>query len=130
VSSPLHFVRSWALPAILVGLFSAATAVAYYGIRGGGASAETAVAGTSIAEMVGPVDLPRAEPLAPAGPHREQFQTSCTICHSTRLIFTQPHFSETQWGGVVRKMVAVYGAPLAPDQEKEVVKYLTTVRGK
>ena len=45
------------------------------------------------------------------GPHRDEFQTSCLICHSARLPFGQPPFGREKWAEIVHKMVAVYGAP-------------------
>jgi hypothetical protein len=75
------------------------------------------------------IDLPHQEFPVPPGPHRERFLLSCTICHSPRLVFTQPLFPETKWKEVVHKMVAVYGAPFTPDDESQIVNYLTTVHG-
>jgi hypothetical protein len=65
----------------------------------------------------------------PDGPNREQFIALCRLCHSTRLILTQPRFPEKKWAEVVHKMVAVYGAPLLPEEEQSVVAYLTAVLG-
>ncbi len=74
--------------------------------------------------------LPNDPPDLPLGPHREEFAVSCTICHSTRLIANQPHFPQKKWGEIVHKMVDVYGAPLAPDDEARIVEYLMTMRGR
>jgi hypothetical protein len=48
----------------------------------------------------------------PDGPHRDEFQTSCLICHSARLPLGQPSFGREKWTEIVHKMVAVYGAPI------------------
>jgi hypothetical protein len=64
----------------------------------------------------------------PEGPHRAEFQTSCLICHSARLPFGQPPFHKEKWTEVVHKMVAVYGAPMTPKEESEVVDYLLAGR--
>ena len=64
----------------------------------------------------------------PEGPHRAEFQTSCLICHSARLPFGQPPFHKEKWAEVVHKMVAVYGAPMTPKDESEVVDYLLAAR--
>lgn len=64
----------------------------------------------------------------PEGPHRDEFQTSCLICHSARLPFGQPPFHKEKWAEIVHKMVAVYGAPLTPKNESDVVDYLLAVR--
>ncbi len=76
------------------------------------------------------ITLPHDEPDLPPGPHRETFQVSCTICHSTQLVLNQPPFPEKKWVEVVHKMVATYGAPIETNQETEVVQYLQTIRGK
>jgi hypothetical protein len=54
---------------------------------------------------------------------------ACTLCHSPRLAFTQPGFPEKKWGEVVHKMVAVYGAPISPGEERKIAAYLTAVHG-
>ncbi len=83
---------------------------------------------------VTPVALSSMEPdpawdiALPEGPHRDEFQTSCLTCHSARLPLGQPRFGREKWAEVVHKMVAVYGAPVTPQQEAEVVDYLLAVR--
>jgi hypothetical protein len=64
----------------------------------------------------------------PEGPHRDEFQTSCLICHSARLPLGQPRFDREKWAEVVHKMVAAYGAPVTPQQEAEVLDYLLAIR--
>ena len=64
----------------------------------------------------------------PEGPHRDEFQTSCLICHSARLPLGQPRFGRERWAEIVHKMVAAYGAPVTPEQQDEVVDYLLAVR--
>lgn len=64
----------------------------------------------------------------PEGPHRDEFETSCLICHSARLPLGQPRFGKEKWTEIVHKMVAAYGAPVTPQEESEVVDYLLTVR--
>jgi hypothetical protein len=76
------------------------------------------------------IDLPYDEPPhVPPGPNREQFTAYCRLCHSPRLVLTQPRLSENRWREVVRKMATVYGAPIPPDQEPAVITYLMAVRG-
>src|SRR5208282_5970049 len=64
----------------------------------------------------------------PEGPHRDEFQTSCLICHSARLPLGQPPFGREKWAEVVHKMVAVYGAPITSEDESRVVDYLLAAR--
>jgi hypothetical protein len=76
------------------------------------------------------ITLPHAEPDLPPGPHRDTFQVSCTICHSTQLVLNQPPFPDKKWIEVVQKMVVTYGAPIEKNQEAEIVEYLHSIRGK
>jgi hypothetical protein len=64
----------------------------------------------------------------PEGPHREEFQTSCLICHSARLPFGQPPFQREKWVEIVHKMVEAYGAPVTPEEEPQIIDYLLAVR--
>lgn len=108
-------------------------AVAYYGIQEPATNAATADAGKdafSIASSVTRIELPHDDPPAPLGPHREEFRVACTVCHSPRLVFTQPLLAEKQWTKVVHKMVDKYGAPLSGDAEKRIVQYLVSVHGR
>jgi hypothetical protein len=81
-------------------------------------------------EAVTAITLPYEEPPhIPPGPNLAQFTAYCRLCHSPRLVLTQPRLPEKQWGAVVHKMVAVYGAPIPPDQEPALVAYLMAIRG-
>jgi hypothetical protein len=68
--------------------------------------------------------LPDGEPEVPDGPNREQFTANCRLCHSPRLVLTQPRFSEKKWGEIVDKMSNTYGAPVTPDQKPAIIAYL------
>ncbi len=72
---------------------------------------------------------PVAELETPPGAHRRLFQASCTICHSTRLVFSQPPFPREKWQEIVHKMVAAYGAPLGSEDEGRIVEYLAGLDG-
>jgi hypothetical protein len=75
------------------------------------------------------ITLPDAAPELPDGPNQQEFQALCRLCHSTRLVLTQPRFPEKKWAEIVHKMVVVYGAPLDSEQEQAIVAYLVTIRG-
>jgi len=79
---------------------------------------------------VAAIELPCENLELPDGPNRDQFQTVCVLCHSPRLAFTQPPLVERQWAEIVHKMVAVYGAPSDPEQERAITAYLTAVAGR
>ncbi len=106
-----------------------ASVVAYFGTRdtwttttqGLETSAEAGVVATQVADADDASDLPD-------GPNRDEFQSSCLICHSVRLPLDQPLFGREKWAEIVHKMVASYGAPLAPDDEARVVDYLLAAR--
>jgi hypothetical protein len=113
---------------LLVGAL--ATAVAYYGTRQGpSAPVSPPAASTPASQTVQTIVLPQDETDLPFGPHQRTFAASCTICHSLRLVLTQPPFPHKKWEEVVHKMVKTYGAPIAPETEAQIVDYLTTVRG-
>jgi hypothetical protein len=125
---PHHSQRVAIVLTVLVGVI--ATAVAYLGTRENPqvpVSPSAAPAETTL--PVQTIVLPHGEPELPPGPHQRTFVVSCTICHSTRLVMTQPPFSRKQWAEVVHKMVKTYGAPIAPETEEQITDYLMTVRG-
>jgi hypothetical protein len=79
--------------------------------------------------VVQSIVLPHDDPDPPPGPHREKFRVACTVCHSTRLVLGQPRLPRDKWGEVVQKMVKVYGAPIPPSDESDIVEYLTAAHG-
>jgi hypothetical protein len=109
-----------------------ATAVAYLVVRDkpqAPASPSAAPAGDA-ALAVETIVLPHDEPELPPGPHQPTFAASCTICHSPRLVMTQPPFPRETWEDEVHKMAKTYGAPVRPEAQEQIVDYLTAVRGK
>ena len=73
--------------------------------------------------------MPHDEPTFPDGPGRQQFLTSCVVCHTPRYISMQPHFPQHVWASEVNKMVTAYGAHVTPEEEAEIVTYIMTIRG-
>jgi hypothetical protein len=119
---------AWLIALVAV-LFLAGAVVSYVGISRPTSEMPPSLQLTPTPNAPVRIDLPHEEFAAPAGPHRERFVVSCTICHSTRLVFTQPPFPEKKWQEVVHKMVATFGAPFTPADESEIVSYLTAVHG-
>lgn len=76
-----------------------------------------------------PADMSPREPNVPTGPHKSEFVSNCTTCHSTRLTMTQPNFPANKWTEVVKKMVTVYGAKIDAPAEKQIVEYLAAIKG-
>jgi hypothetical protein len=124
--------RRFLVPVVVL-LLVAGAWVSWIGTRGqGAAQREGEVAAEPSVQSAGPIvsiELPHANLELPHGPHRDRFQVSCTLCHSPRLPLTQPPFPEKEWAEIVHKMVVTYGAPLDPEEEREVVAYLTAVHG-
>jgi hypothetical protein len=120
--------RTAILLTVFVGVI--ATVVAYLGTRESTrapAPARETVDGTTL--PVQTIVLPPDDVDLPHGPHQATFVTSCTICHSTRMVMTQPPFPRKQWEEVVHKMVKTYGAPVTPGEQEQILEYLTAVRG-
>jgi len=63
--------------------------------------------------------------LAP-GPGREEVQSYCSTCHSTRYITMQPPLPPDTWTAEVNKMVKVMGQPIPDDVQPVIIKYLQT----
>jgi mono/diheme cytochrome c family protein len=76
------------------------------------------------------IELDYHGPDLPPGPGQDIFATQCVICHSARYVLNQPTFPRKIWTAEVHKMVKGYGAPIDPQQEKEIVNYLVSWHGK
>ena len=76
------------------------------------------------------IELDYHAPDLPPGPGQDVFATQCVICHSPRYVINQPAFPRKVWTAEVHKMVKGYGAPIDPQQEKEIVNYLVFWHGK
>lgn len=124
--------RPWLLGLLAFALFGLlGTAVAYYGIQDqSGAPAVAKVQVSAPSGYITRIVLPVDDTPIPDGPHRDEFRVACTVCHSPRLVFTQPLLTEKQWTAVVHKMTAKYGAPLSPEAEKRLIQYVHTIHGK
>lgn len=75
------------------------------------------------------IELPQYPPDLPAGPNKQMFEQKCLRCHSARYVTMQPPFAKSAWEKSVKKMVDVYGAPITPDEQKQIVEYLVAIRG-
>jgi hypothetical protein len=112
-----------------------ATVVAYLATRGNPQAPATPpppITAPSDDLPVQTILLPHDEPDLPLGPHRETFIRYCTLCHSTRLVLTQPPFPKAKWEEIVQKMInpKVYGAPIPAREKPRIVEYLVAIRGK
>lgn len=59
----------------------------------------------------------------PAGPGEAALQSACSTCHSITVVTTH-RLSQAGWENVVENMVA-RGAQATPEEQKEIVGYLT-----
>ncbi|AUW60195.1 cytochrome C [Sphingobium sp. SCG-1] len=75
--------------------------------------------------------LPDTEDLTlPAGEGSDLAATNCAACHSLDYIRSQPRGKGAQfWADEVHKMIAVYGAPIEPADEKIIAAYLVKTYG-
>jgi sulfite dehydrogenase (cytochrome) subunit B len=69
-----------------------------------------------------PPDNPSARIKSGAGD--EIARKNCSFCHSTDYIVIQPHLTAQQWDAEVKKMIAVYGAPISAADAKTISDYL------
>jgi len=53
----------------------------------------------------------------------------CGICHTQRYVTMQPRFTRKVWMAEVDKMINTYKAQVPPDQVKNIVDYLVSIRG-
>ncbi|MBV9657497.1 MAG: hypothetical protein JO295_05245 [Verrucomicrobia bacterium] len=93
--------------------------------------AESPPTAATVKGSVHSIDVPRADNVAmPAGPGLEAYNANCVLCHTNRYVLMQPKFPRKTWEAEVTKMVNVYGAPIAEAQQREIVAYLMSIRGK
>jgi hypothetical protein len=112
---------------LTVGLGLIAGGFSYFGTRDAWLTADRRPESSVVANSGVPAD-PAWDLELPDGPHRDEFQSSCLVCHSARLPFNQPAFHREKWVEIVHKMVDAYGAPMTPEDESHVVDYLVAVR--
>ena len=75
------------------------------------------------------VDLPTSEQSFPPGPDVQVVQNNCLTCHSAGMVLTQPHMSRASWEAEVKKMIAVYGAPVPANAVPQITDYLASIKG-
>ena len=58
------------------------------------------------------------------GEGRQEVQSFCATCHSTRYVTMQPPLPAATWEAEVNKMVKAYGAPIPEAAAKKITVYL------
>jgi mono/diheme cytochrome c family protein len=89
---------------------------------------------THIEQAAAPVFAPDAQydagpypsltPELAEGDGRQEVQSFCAICHSTRYITMQPPLPAATWEAEVSKMIKTYGAPIPEATAKKITAYL------
>jgi len=92
-------------------------------------SATGSVSGNGLTLTSLRVELPNSDRELPPGPGVETTQANCTACHSVGMIMNQPALSHATWETEVRKMIAVYKAPVSDEGAKAVIGYLDSIKG-
>src|SRR5258707_256690 len=67
---------------------------------------------------------PSYAPELAEGDGKQEVQSFCTSCHSTRYITMQPPLPGATWEAEVSKMIKVYGAPIPEATAKKITAYL------
>jgi hypothetical protein len=98
----------------------------YYSQRNPGAIMQSALPKETDGATFGVTAYPLYPPDLPAGPGREDIQSYCSTCHSTRYITMQPPLPSETWAAEVNKMVKVMGQPIPEDVQPVIIKYLQT----
>jgi hypothetical protein len=67
---------------------------------------------------------PSFTPELAEGEGKQETQSFCATCHSTRYITMQPPLPGATWEAEVSKMMKVYGAPIPETTAKKITAYL------
>lgn len=73
--------------------------------------------------------LPFGDVDFPAGDGAQIAVPQCLICHSAGTVLRQPPQSQAQWLAEIRKMRALWGAPIPVDEEQALSRYLARING-
>jgi mono/diheme cytochrome c family protein len=84
------------------------------------------VAATLAMAQTSSIQLPpdNADSQLKPGTGEEVVRRNCSFCHSTDYIVRQPHLAASQWEAEVKKMIAVYGAPINAADAQVIADYL------
>ena len=75
------------------------------------------------------VDLPSGDGMFPGGASADAINNNCLACHSTEMVLNQPALPKATWQAEVRKMIAVYRAPIDEADVPAIVDYLASTKG-
>lgn len=80
-------------------------------------------------QVVKSIEMPHDEAEFPPGNGHDTFVSRCSVCHSLRYVTMQPDFPEATWSKEVDKMIKTFGAHITEPEAKEIVEYLTAIKG-
>ena len=83
----------------------------------------------NIHDISGSKDIKEIKTIMPLAEGFDQFETYCIACHSLRYIQMQPDFPPKKWEVIVDKMIKNFGAPIPDSTAKQIVAYLSEVKG-
>jgi hypothetical protein len=73
--------------------------------------------------------LPAGDVDFPAGDGSTIAISQCLICHSAGTVLRQPPQPQAQWLAEIRKMRALWGAPIPVEEEQALSRYLARING-
>ncbi len=109
---------AWGLALLLPGLAAAQTQP----LKGPAATAPVSWSKVVATLPAGDVDFPPGDGVSIA-------TSQCLICHSAGTILRQPPQPQAQWLAEIRKMRALWGAPIPVDEEQALSRYLARING-
>jgi mono/diheme cytochrome c family protein len=74
------------------------------------------------------VALPTGDRTFPGGDEADAVNENCVACHSAGMVLNQPPLTAAAWTAEVRKMIAVYKAPVADADADAVIAYLVATK--
>lgn len=96
---------------------------------GSGVDSQPQIQPATVEGSVHSITLPNYNPDMPQGPNLTLFNNQCSVCHSSRYVLMQPHFSRKQWTAEVNKMSKAFGCPVKKSDVEPLVDYLVSIRG-
>ena len=70
------------------------------------------------------ITLPDDTVAFPVRAGSDAMTANCAACHSAEMILTQPRLTTAEWQAEIKKMKAVYKAPVDPADETAILAYL------
>ena len=95
-----------------------------YGPLKAGSIAQTAATEAAPDANYGVSSFPSFAPEMADGEGRQETESFCAMCHSTRYITMQPPLSPATWEAEMNKMIKTYGAPIPDVTAKKIQSYL------